>query len=169
MYIIVYCSLHRDIPDNHAGAGIFGGGQTSFSDIEPHPIANNGLLLSASDGLLLDCVSNSNQFGVGMITGLDGNTLPIGITGVWLVVNPFFRPGVLRLRSIYSSQLTAADQGIYTCTIPDSNDNQFIFNVGLYPSGFMGESQMNLLLSVFTICSCTYYKQVIKRGKYRDC
>ena len=93
--------------------------------------------MSASDGLLLDCVSNSSQSGVGMITGLDGNTLPTGNTGVWNVVNPFSSPGVIRLQTILS--LTATDQGIYTCTIPDSNDTQFIINVGLYPSGFIGK------------------------------
>ena len=122
--------------NNHPGAGIIGGGRTPFSESEYRPISNNGLLVSASDGLLLDCVSNSSQYGVGMITGLDGNTLPIGDTGVWRVVNPFSRPGVLR---IHSTSITTADQGIYTCTIPDSNDNQFIFNFGLYSSGFMSE------------------------------
>ena len=95
--------------------------------------------MSASDGLILDCVSNSSQSGVGMITGLDGNTLPIGNTGVWGVVNPFSRPGVLRLQTISSSSISAANQGIYTCTIPDSNDHYIIINVGLYPTGFMGK------------------------------
>ena len=95
--------------------------------------------MSASVGLVMDCISNSSQSGVGMITGLDGNTLPIGDTGVWRVVNPFSRPGVLRLRTLFSSSFTAADQGIYTCTIPDSNDNQFTIHIGLYPSGFVGE------------------------------
>ena len=124
--------------NNHPGAGIFGGGRTSSFDIERHPIPNNGLIVSASDGLRLECISNSSQSGVGMITGLDGNTLPIGDTGVWRVVNPFVRPGVLRLQTVSTSSITAADQGIYTCTIPDSNDNQFTINVGLYPSGFTG-------------------------------
>ena len=95
--------------------------------------------MSGSDGLLLDCVSNSSQSGVGMIGGLDGNTLSTGSTGVWRVTNPFSRPGVLRLQTTSSSSFTAADQGIYTCTIPDSIDNQIIINVGLYPSGFTGE------------------------------
>ena len=134
---------------NHAGAGIFGGERT---DIERRPIANNGLIVSPSDGLLLDCASNSSQSGVGMITGLDGNTLPIGNTGVWSVSNPFSRPGVLRLQTKTSSSLPAADQGIYTCTIPDSNDNQITINVGLYPSGFMSECQNLFFFSVCTIC-----------------
>ena len=125
--------------NNHPGAGIFGGGRKSSSDIEHRPIPNNGLTVSASDGLLLNCASNSSQSGVGMITRQDGNTLPIGTTDVWRVSNPSQRPGVLRLETISTSSITAAEQGIYTCTIPDNNDNQFTINVGLYRSGFMGD------------------------------
>ena len=106
---------------NHPGAGVFSGRRTSSSESETHPVANNGLIVSGSDGLLLDCVSNSSQSGVGMITGLDGNTLPTGDTGAWRVIS---RPGVLHLQTISQSLFTVADQGIYTCTIPDSNDNQ---------------------------------------------
>ena len=143
--------LHHDMLDNHPGAGIFAGRRSDSSDTERRPIPNNGLIVSASDGLRLECISNSSQSWVGMITGLDGNTLPIGNTDVWRVVNPFRRPGVLRLQTISPSSLPAADQGIYTCTIPDNNDNQFTINVGLYPSGFMGELQMNL--SLFSVCT----------------
>ena len=130
--------------NNHAGAGIFAGRRTSSSDIERHPIANNGLIVSGSDGLRLECISNSSQSGVGMITGLDGNTLSIGYTGVWRVMHPFSRPGVVRLQTKSSLSLPAADQGMYTCTIPDRNDNYIIINVGLYLNGFMGGFQINL-------------------------
>ena len=135
----VYCVLFVIVTcwNNHPGAGIFGGGRASSSDTERHPIANNGLIVSGSDGLLMDCVSNSSQSGVGMITGLDGNQLPTGTTGVLYVINPYERPGVRRLQSV--STFTAAEQGIYTCSIPDNNDNLFTFNFGLYPSGFTGE------------------------------
>ena len=134
--------LYHDIPDNHPGAGIFGGGQSYFSVIGRRPIANNGLIVGASDGLRLECISNSSQSGVGMITGVDGNTVPFGITGNLRVSNPGNRPGVLRFHTTYNSPLQAADQGIYTCTIPDSNNNHLTVNVGLYPSGFMGELYM---------------------------
>ena len=144
--VCMLCTVlsNRTCMNNHPGAGIFGGGRTSSSESVRHPISNNGLIVSASDGLLLNCASNSSQSGVGMITGLDGNTLPIGNTGVWRVANPASRPGVLRLQTTSSSSITAADQGIYTCTIPDSDDNQFTINVGLYPSGFMSESQLSV-------------------------
>ena len=119
--------------NNHPGAGIYGSGRTS--DTGRHLLANNGLIVSGSDGLFLDCVSNSSQSGVGMITGPNGNTL-YSDSGFPRAIYPFSRPGVLRIQT---SSFTAADQGIYTCIIPDSNDNQFTINFGLYPNGFMGE------------------------------
>ena len=103
------------------------------------PIASNSLIISASDGLRLECVSNSSQSGVGVVTARDGTTLNINTNvGNLRLTNPFSRPGVLRLLTI-SGSLTASDQGIYTCTIPDSNNKQFVFNVGLYPSDFSGK------------------------------
>ena len=94
--------------------------------------------MSASDGLMLECVSSQSE--EGMITGRDGNTIPLGETGVWRLTNPYNRPGVLRLLT-HSTQspITAADQGIYTSTLPDSNGSQIVINAGLYPSGFNGE------------------------------
>ena len=41
------------------------------------PINNNGLIISANDRLLFDCVSNSSQSGVGTITPPDGVDLSV--------------------------------------------------------------------------------------------
>ena len=69
-----------------------------------------------------------------MVTTRDGAMLSIGNSaGALRLVNPSRCPGVLRLRT---RGVMASDQGIYTCTIPDSNGNTFVFNVGLYPNGF---------------------------------
>ena len=84
--------------------------------------------MSASDGVRLECVSSQSE--EGMITGRDGNTIPLGETGVWRLTNPFNRPGVLRLLTHSTqSSITATDQGIYTCTLPDSRDGQVDINV----------------------------------------
>ena len=93
-----------------------------------HPIANNGLIVSGSNGFVFDYISNSSQSGVGMITGLGGSILQTA--GL-----PFNRPGIIRLEAT----VTASSQGIYTCTIPDSNGKQFVINVGVYPTGFSSE------------------------------
>ena len=75
-----------------------------------------------------------------MVTTRDGTVLYINDNaGVWRLANPSRRPGVLRLQTRIGESMTASDQGIYTCTIPDSNDNTFVFNVGLYPNDFSGK------------------------------
>ena len=99
--------------------------------------------MSTSIGLRFFCVSNSSQRGVGTITASNGDTLDTGHTGIWNVGYYNSRPGVQRFQNTIVSYvpmlLTPSDQGIYTCTIPDDNGNDFIFNVGLYPIDFNGE------------------------------
>ena len=90
--------------NNHPGIGIFGGRLPN--NTEQYPIVNNSLLVSANDGLLLDCVSNSSQSGVGVLNGPHNLIFPTGNT---MVLNPFNRPGVLRLQTSYLSSLAAAE------------------------------------------------------------
>ena len=109
---------------------------------DPRPIANNGLIVSGDDGLRLYCVSNSSQSGVGTITTSNGDMFNIGSNGIWNVAYPGNRPGFLRLQTRTQPTtmlLTASDQGIYTCTIPDDEGNDIILNVGLYPNDFNGK------------------------------
>ena len=128
-----------------SGAGIYA--LESDSSVSSGPIANNGLIVSESGDLRLECVSNSSIGEVGSITTPDGTILtPDSTTSTLTLTNPFRRPGVLRLRSgdgtsqgRSSQPLPATAQGVYTCTIPDSNGNDISLNVGLYPPGFNGE------------------------------
>ena len=124
-----------------SGAGIYAANRNDESHINARgPIANNGLIVSASDGRLrLECVSNSSQSGVGMITTRSGAMPNINSNaGAWRLTNPLSRPGVLRLQTRAVMLMPASDQGIYTCTVPDSKGNTFVFNVGIYPNGFSG-------------------------------
>ena len=122
------------------GAGLYADMRTSSSIFVPHPIANNGLIVSGSDGLRLYCVSNSSQPRMGTITLLNGVTLNTAASnGIWNVAYPGNRPGFLRLQTRTQPTtmlLTISTQGIYTCTIPDDEGNDIILNVGLYPNGF---------------------------------
>ena len=124
----------------YVGAGLYADKRRDGSDFDSRPIANNSLIVSGSNRLRLYCVSNSSLSGVGTITASNGETLDIGSNGIWNLANLGTRPGFLRLqtRKSMSYLLTDLDQGIYTCTIPDDNGNDFIFNVGLYPSDFNG-------------------------------
>ena len=130
------------------GAGIYA--DRAAPQYVEHPIANNGLILSAGNGMSVNFISNSSQLGVGVITLPDGRTRSNdGSTiGGWRVHVPFSRTGVLRIET--SSPLTFTSQGIYTATIPNSKNNMFTFNIGLYPNGFNGEL---LLLMFFMINS----------------
>ena len=102
------------------------------------PIANNGLIVSRSDDLRVECVSKG---AVGSITTSGGDTLtPDTATSTLNLTNPSMRPGVLRLQSVAADgPLIASDQGIYTCNIPDDNGTVISFNFGLYPPEFDGE------------------------------
>jgi hypothetical protein len=128
-------------PVNVVGAGIYA--LKSDCSVSSGPIANNGLIVSTSDGLRLECVSNSSMGGVGNITISNGMVLTPSETASTLnLTNPFGRPGVLCLQSVDGTSqrpprhLPASAQGVYTCTIPDSNRKDISLNVGLYPPGF---------------------------------
>ena len=90
---------------------------------------------------MFDCVSNSSRSGVASIIPPDG----VSLSG--RAVNPFNRPGFLQFRTQTTSPFTTSDQGIYTCTIPDSNDNYISLNVGLYPPWFNGELTSTVMVS----------------------
>ena len=131
MWRIVY--QHHVHVLNVAGASLHAG--IAADQYNRRPIANNGLIIARSDDRIrLVCASNSSQPNVGVITGLDGNTLTSG--SVWYLNNGGNSPGFVRATN---NDFSVSDQGIYTCTISDSNDKVMIFNVGLYPSTFSGE------------------------------
>ena len=133
-----------------SGAGIYLNAAPQYAD---RPIANNGLILSANNGIAMSVffISNSSQVGVGVITVPDGHTVSSGdfnIIDIWRVY--YYLPGALRIGSILPSPLPSTSQGIYTVTIPDSNNNMFIFNLGLYPPGFNGKL-LQLLMIFFSL------------------
>ena len=125
----IYCITSSVII--YVGAGLYADKRMDDSEFNSRPIANNGLIVSGIDGLRLYCVSNSSQSGVGTITASNGNTLNFGSTDVWNLVNLKSRPGFLRLQtprdsSNNSVSLIPLYQGIYTCNIPDGDENDFI-------------------------------------------
>ena len=99
------------------------------------------------EGLRLECISNMSEswdFGIiinndGFDYLIDGHFMFDYHEFSWKVVNPFRRPGVIRLQTRAGESMTHFEQGIYTCNIPDSNGRRFVFNVGLYPNGFSGK------------------------------
>ena len=115
-------------------------------------MANNGLILHGNEGMEVNFISNSSRSGVGVITVPDGRTQSISRVSridVWRVHAPYDRPGHLRI-TLLSSPLRATSQGIYTATIPDSNNNIFVFNIGLYPTTYNGKTLVMIFSSYST-------------------
>ena len=120
----------------YPGAGIY-----AITAASPGPIANNGLIVSDENQLRMDCVSNSSETEVWamMTTSAGGILQPENDGDGWRLRYPSTRPGVVRFLRSPPSSLPASDQGIYTCTIPDSTGQNIVLNVGLYPPDFSGE------------------------------
>ena len=105
------------------------------------PIPNNGVIVSGREGLVLECVSNSSQYGMGTLTAADETTLsPTTHHNSWSLSSP--SPGVLTVEA--SESIPASQQGIYTCNMPDSNGNTVELSVGIYPNGFKGLSNIDV-------------------------
>ena len=79
------------------------------------------------------CRSGSLDTGVGQLVDLDGNTFNIGQNnGVFSVAS--IGPGSIRIQTVTS--LTADDEGVYSCRIPDETGNDVDVNIGVYQNGF---------------------------------
>ena len=116
--------------------------------------------MSGESELRLECVSNSSQPRVGNITTPSGLVLsPDNDTTIWRLNNPFNRFGVLRFRTL--KNLTNDDMGVYTCMIPDDNDNILLLNVGLYRRNFTSEAVCCDLEEL--VCSLSCNSQTLQR------
>ena len=118
--------------------------------------------MSSKSELRMECVSNSSQSGVGNITTPSGLVLsPDNDTTIWRLNNPFNRFGVLRFRTLKC--LTNDDMGVYTCMIPNDNDNISLLNVGLYPHNFTSEAVCCDLEQL--VCSLSCNSQSLQRSQ----
>ena len=75
---------------------------------------------------------------------LDGNRFTIGKTSGVFSVSQLGggsgQPGSLRFNNRVGVEvLTADDEGVYTCRIPDETGNEVDVNIGVYQNGFNSE------------------------------
>ena len=118
--------------------------RTPRSEVEPRRVGNNSVIVSGRDGVRFECVSNSSRDGIGTITSPSSATLRAGGSTEQLKITSE-KPGVLTVETKEAVSLSDREQGIYTCTMPDSSGTDVVLNVGVYPSGFNGECvQWNL-------------------------
>ena len=126
-------------PDNiisliSTGAGIFVDNGSPAGVLPDNSIVRGGTIN-------FQCRSGSLDTGVGQLVDLDGNTFNIGqnngVFSVASIGNPV-QPGSIRIQT--GTDLTAADEGVYTCRIPDETGNDVDVNIGVYLNGFNSES-----------------------------
>ena len=101
-------------------------------------LPNNGIVISRTGGtrIQFQCRSGSLDTGVGQLVDLDGNTFNTGQnSGVFSVAS--IGPGSIRIQT--GIDLTAADEGVYTCRIPDETGSDVNVNIGVYQNGFNSE------------------------------
>ncbi len=94
-------------------------------------LPNNSISTST---LLLHCRSGADAPDVVKIIGLDGNPLPISsITGA---LHIYWYSLISALVIGVDTTLSAEEEGVYTCRIPDENGETLEVNFGLYRDGF---------------------------------
>ena len=110
-------------------------------------LPNNAIVIAqdvtSGDRISWQCRSGSTITGVGQLVDLDGNTFNIGQnTGVF-TVDTFgsSQPGSVQFHNRVGTEaaLTAADEGVYTCRIPEETGNCVDVNIGVYQIGFNSE------------------------------
>ena len=124
-----------------AGAGLWG---TS------RPISNNSALIADSAGQIgtIYCHSASEQPHIGRWISSAGNDITFTSTDafdVGLQSGSFiYSYTTLTLSNGFS--LSGADQGVYSCQIPDQNGIQNTLHIGIYSHGYEGQSIADQLM-----------------------
>ena len=109
-------------------------------------LPNNGIVIARDvtndDHITIQCRSGSTMTGVGQFVDLNGNTFNIGMSAgvfsVQQVGGGSGHPGSVQFRNHVGAEtaLTADDEGVYTCRIPDETGNVVDVNIGVYRNGF---------------------------------
>ena len=112
-------------------------------------LPNNGIVIAqdvtSKDRIRFQCRSESTMTGVGQLVDLDGNSFTIEQTSGGFIVQKTGsgsgHPGSVQFRNRVSTEpdLTADDEGVYSCRIPDENGNDVDVNIGVYRNGFNSE------------------------------
>ena len=134
----------------YAGASIYVDIGASTGGLQvPGTLPNNGIVISLHRAKLVYypflrfcCRSDSMMSDVGMLIGPDGTTVTTG--DVFDIAHP--QPGKLTVvNKPLLNELTASNQGVYTCRIPLQSGELSDVNVGIYPRGFNSKDDERML------------------------
>ena len=115
-------------------------------------LPNNGIVIAQTNGRIIwQCRSGSRATGVGQLVDLDGNTFNIGqSSGVFSVEQlDSGQPGSVLFH--HRADLTAADEGVYSCRIPDETGSDVDVNIGVYRNGFNSEFRVHYSYAIIII------------------
>ena len=112
-------------------------------------LPNNGIVIAkditSADRIRVQCRSGSTMTGVGQLVDLDGDTFNIGVSAGVFNVEQLGggQPGSLQFINRVNNEdaLTAADEGVYSCRIPDESGSNVDVNIGVYRNGFNSEKR----------------------------
>ena len=106
-------------------------------------ILNNSILETTSEGRIpqLLCLSGSSGSAVGQWIGPDGTVLTTTQSDPFDVIfGDNNNPGQMIVETpITNPSIVATHEGVYTCMIPNENDEIEYLRVGIYLSGSSGE------------------------------
>ena len=135
---------------SYTGAGFYVGGGVGR-------IFNNSILETSSDGRIpqLLCLSGSSGYAVGQWIAPDGTILTtIQNDPFDVIFGDNNNPGQMMIEtSITNPSIMATHEGVYTCMIPNENDDIEYLRIGIYLSGSSGEC----INSNCYLCLCQYY------------
>ena len=125
----------------HAGVGIFA---------NDNPASNNSVLLADRNNQIgtIYCSSGSRRNNAGQWFAPNRVAVSTQSSSSLSVVHggggSF--PAYIGLQLRAGRSLSASDEGVYTCTIPDENGIQKILHIGIYRYGYYGMLVQLLLL-----------------------
>ena len=109
-----------------------------------HTLPNNSFLIASSsrDRFKFSCRSNATMTNLGYFIGLRGNRFS-GNQYFKVTISNNIQPSEVLVSNSDGADeqlpITARQQGVYSCRIPDDNGVEIDINIGVYPSGFNSE------------------------------
>ncbi len=125
-----------------AGIGVFVFEYPEASSVPTGALTNNGIVVALSTRhnlrtFAFQCRSGSRtDTSVRQFIGLDGQPRGNG-GGLRVVFSP--QPSLISVGNFYRGDLSAEEEGVYTCHMLDENGDTVEANVGIYRNGFNSE------------------------------
>lgn len=104
-------------------------------------LQNNSVVRASTTGRVgqLQCISGSQLANVGRWISPNGNNLSELMNDSFITtIGGSSDPGYIAIELQSGLSLTAAEEGVYSCVIPDQDGIQQYLHVGIYLSGFSG-------------------------------